>query len=298
MYSHDVRSCHLEAVSKGVEWLESNVIPGVAETNTPTTRKQHIRKTSRYQTDVTDEEWRVIRAHLPSPNITGRPRAWPMREIINGIFYVMRSGCPWRLLPRDLPPWSTIYRRFAKFGDEDRFAKINHALVTLDLERTGRQSSPTGAIKDSRSATEAGRPRGYDAGKKINGRKRHALVDKDGRSLLLEPHRASIQDRDGGGSLLRLSRRSFPFIRRVFADGGYAGDKVANATLITVEIVRKNPDQIGFAIQPRRWVIEWFFGWIGRNRRWAKDFATIHSARAFLYSAFVMLFVRRIARAS
>jgi len=210
---------------------------------TPTTRKQHIRETSRYQTDVTDEEWLVIMPHLPSANSTGRPRAWPMREIINGIFYVMRSGCPWRLLPSDLPPWSTIYRWFAKFRDEDRFAKINHALVMFDRERTGRQSSPTGAIIDSQSVktTEAGGPRGYDAGKKINGRKRHALVDTDGRGLVLEPHPASVQDRDGGGPLLRISRRIFPFIQRVFADGGYAGEKVANATLIAVEIVRKEP---------------------------------------------------------
>ena len=162
---------------------------------TPTTRNQHIRETSRYQTDVTDEEWLVIMPDLPSANSTGRPRAWPMREIINGIFYVMRSGCPWRLLPSDLPPWSTIYRWFAKFRDEDRFAKINHALVMFDRERTGRQSSPTGAIIDSQSVktTEAGGPRGYDAGKKINGRKRHALVDTDGRGLILEPHPASVQ---------------------------------------------------------------------------------------------------------
>ena len=113
------------------------------------------------------------------------------------------------------------------------------------------------------------------------------------------PHPASVQDRDGGGPLLRISRRIFPFIQRVFADGGYAGEKVANATLIAVEIVRKNPDQIGFAVQPRRWVVERFFAWIGRNRRLAKDFeATIDSARAFLYAASVMLLVRRIARAS
>jgi len=170
---------------------------------TPTTRKQHNRKTNRYQTDVTDAEWRVIEPHLPAAKETGRPRAWPMREIINGIFYVMRAGCPWRLLPSDLPPWGTIYRWFAQFRDEGRFEKINHALVMRDRERIGRQSSPTGAVIDSQSVktTEAGGPRGYDAGKKINGRKRHALVDTDGRGLVLEPHPASIQDRDGGGPL-------------------------------------------------------------------------------------------------
>lgn len=268
---------------------------------TPTTREQHSRRTVRYQSDLTDEEWRVIEPFLPVASATGRPRAWSMREIIDGIFYVMRAGCPWRLLPCDLPPWETVYRWFATFRDQCRFERINHALVMADRERVGREASPSAGVIDSQSVktTEAGGPRGYDAGKKINGRKRHALVDTDGRALVLEPHRASIQDRDGGGPLLRASRHAFPFIEKVFADSGYAGDRVADATLIAVEIVRKDPDQVGFVVHPRRWVVERFFAWINRNRRLAKDFeATIDSARAFLYAASVMLLVRRLARAA
>ena len=168
---------------------------------TPTTRQQHSRPVTRYQTDLTDAEWHVIAPHLPRPCATGRPREWPMREIVNGIFYVMRAGGPRRLLPNDLPPWGTIYRWFAAWRDDGRFERINHA-----------EASPSAAIIDSQSVktSEAGGPRGYDAGKKINGRKRHALVDTDGRGLVLEPHLASIQDRDGGGSLLRVLAAHLP----------------------------------------------------------------------------------------
>ena len=145
---------------------------------TPATRKNYSRRGLRYQSDVTDEEWRVIEPYLPPAKDTGRPRAWPLREIVNGIFYVMRSGCPWRQLPKDLPPWSTVYRWFAAWRDACVFEKINHALVMADRERGGREASPSAAIIDSQSVktTEAGGPRGYDAGKKIKGRKRHAWL--------------------------------------------------------------------------------------------------------------------------
>ena len=151
---------------------------------------------------------------------------------------------------------------------------------------------------DSQSVktTESGGPRGYDAGKKVKGRKRQVMVDTDGRGLILEPQPADVQDRDRAGAVLRLSRRAFPFVAKAFADAGYAGDKAATATIITVEIVRKPPDQIGFAVDPRRWVVERFFSWISRNRRLWKDPGNARLGRAFLYAASVMILMRRIAR--
>lgn len=266
---------------------------------TPITRAQHSREGLRYSSDLTDKEWAILEPLMPPPRRTGRRRTWPWRRILEAIFYILRGGISWRLLPKCFPPRQTVWRWFATWRDNGLFEIINHHLLMQDRQRAGREASPSAAVIDSQSVktTEAGGPRGYDAGKKVNGRKRHALVDTDGRALVLQVHAASVQDRDGAIPLLRASRPLFPFIEHAFADSAYAAERVAQATRITIEIVRKAPDQVGFVVHPRRWVVERFFAWLGRNRRLAKDFeATIASATAFLYAASVLLLTRRLAR--
>lgn len=222
-----------------------------------------------------------------------------MREIVNGIFYVLRSGCPWRLIPSDLPPWSTLWRWFRLWRDEGLFARISHGLVVADRERRGREACPSVAVVDSQSVktAESRPPRGYDAANKILGRKRHAMVDTDGRPLVLLVHPANVQDRDGAVPLLKASRSLYPFVATAFADSAYNSGRVANATSINVQIVRRIADQSGFVVHPRRWVVERTFVWLGCNRRLAKEFeATVAFATAFLYAASAMLLTRRLAR--
>ncbi|WP_425420116.1 IS5 family transposase [Oricola indica] len=255
----------------------------------------------RYGSDLSDAEWEILAPFMPAPARTGRPRQWPMREIMNAIFYVLRGGIAWRLLPKDFPPMTTVYGWFLRFRREGLFQTINHHLVMTDRERTGREASPSAAVIDSQSVktVEAGGPRGFDAGKKIKGRKRHAMVDTDGRALVIQAHPADIQDRDGAVPLLKASRRSFPFVEITFADSAYGAQRVKDATCIAIEVVKKIANQIGFHVLPRRWVVERTFAWISRNRRLAKDFeGTIASAEVFLYAASVMLLTRRLARSA
>jgi transposase len=277
---------------------------------TAATRGDYVRPSGTYASDVTDREWALIAPLLPAARRGGRRRSTCLRQVVNAIFYLLQAGCQWRMLPRDFPPRGTVYGYFRAWIASEVWAHVYDVLYRRTRELEGRDESPTAAIIDSQSmktGAEAREMVGYDAGKRIKGRKRHLVTDTLGLMLRIEVHAASVQDRDGAalaivlgpmaddGSLLDRITRRFPFLERFFADAGYQRPRVAAAAPRPVEIIKRA--DAGFVVQPKRWVIERTFAWACINQRLARDVErAADTVRALFQIAMIKLMTRRIAR--
>jgi len=266
-------------------------------------RREHNRDALRFPSDLTDREWALIDPLIPPARRGGRPRTTNMRGVVEAILFIASSGCQWRMLPRDFPPVSTVRGYFYAWREMGLWESINQLLVMTARDIEGREAQPTAGIIDSQSVktTESGGISGYDAGKKVKGRKRHIVTDTLGFLIFVLVHAADIQDRDGAVRVLKAIRHRFPWLRHIFADGGYAGDKLKAAMRghgqWTIEIVKRSDAAKGFVLLPRRWVVERTFAWLGRCRRLAKDWdKSLESATAWAQIASIRMLTRRIAR--
>jgi transposase len=262
-----------------------------------------VERQRRYPSDLTDAQWGLIEVMLPLPKWIGRPELHSRRAIVDAILYVVRTGCAWRQLPVDFPPWQTVYGLFVRWearGVTERLLEELREQVRLDQ---GRDAEPSAGIIDSQSvkgADTVGRDtRGYDAGKKINGRKRFIVTDTLGLLIVVSVVAASVQDRDGAKTALLSMFLTTP-IRFVFTDGGFAGKLVAWASRVlrtTLHVVRKPEGQQGFAVIPRRWVVERTFGWLTAHRRLARDYERDPAvSEAMIRWAAINQMVRRLTR--
>jgi len=232
-----------------------------------------------YPTDLNDTEWQILEPLIPAAKLGGRPETYPKREIVNAILYVLRTGCAWRFVPNDLPPWGIVYHYFWCWRRDGTWKRLNETLRGNLRVLEGRHRQPSAGIIDSQSVktTDRGGAHGFDSAKKVNGRKRHILVDTLGLLLAVVVTAANMQDRDGAKPLLGILRHWLTRLRCIWADGAYAGFLETWVTLlrrdrkVRLEIVKRSDLAKGFIVLPKRWIVERTFGWFGKYRRLSKD---------------------------
>lgn len=256
-----------------------------------------------YPSDLTDEQWLILEPLIPKSRSNskcgGRPSKYAKREIVNAIFYVKTTGCQWKYLPNDLPPWPIVYHYFRAWHTRGLWKKINRTLVRSLRASMGRNEYPSVGIIDSQTAktSSIARHTGYDGGKKTVGRKRHILTDTQGFLLDVVVHPAHIQDRDGAKKLLRHARSVVGTLEKIFADGGYAGkliDWVRTHCNTTLEIVKRN-DPHRFVVLAKRWIVERTLSWLSKARRLAREYETTpQSEEGMIYVAMIHLMLRRV----
>jgi putative transposase len=252
---------------------------------------------------LTDDQFRLLEPLISPAKPGGRPRRTDMRNLLDGLFYLVRTGCQWRHLPPPpaFPPWRTVYGYMRSFLQDGVWESIRHHLVVMLREATGREASPTAAIIDTQSVktTESGGPRGWDAAKRLRGRKRHVAVDTDGLLLGILVHAADIQDADGLGDLLKRLKPLYNWLQAVFADSIYNRVSALLACFLfglVLLIVRRPAGSTGFVVISRRWVVERSLGWLGRWRRLSKDYERLPEvSEGMVTLAMIRLMLHRLA---
>ncbi|MBV8311371.1 MAG: IS5 family transposase [Planctomycetaceae bacterium] len=257
---------------------------------------------AKYPTDLTDAQWKLIRPLLPKPKPGGRPRTVNLREILNGIFSIVRGGVPWRMLPHDFPPWGTVHSYYWKWRRDGTRETIQDALRTKVRHKNGRPKSPRAALIDSQTGktTERGGPRGYDSGNRIQGRQRHIVVDSLGLLLAVVVHSVGIQDRDGAKLVWEEPQGRFSRLKLIWADGASAAvvDSAQAVCGGVLELVRKPEGSRTFQVLPRRWVVERTVGWLNRCQRLSKDDERdTGSSEAMIHLAMIHRMLKRLCRA-